>query len=362
MPDGVRNNCIHVLIADSTRIHTQLLAEALQRDAQLRIVLAGPTADDVVRACKLQQFDVAIISSSVADAPFGGLTLLRTLRDSHSALRVIALLDSSQPETIVEAFRAGARGILSREESLETLCKCVHRVYEGQVWANSNEITKVLEAFAACPSIHAVNAKGIDLLSKREKEIVNTLAEGLTNREIADQLGLSPHTVKNYLFRIFDKLGVSSRVELLSLTMTSHCAQHPDAARERKDCAVCQSAVLRSLQNSANEGFVAAQCALAHLYRVGQGVPRDLGEAYKWHRISEAACDNLPDELLTARREIGAELGADQVQRAEQAASLWLDGSEGRQPEEAAIAPATKGSRINVGRDTNARQELSSVS
>jgi DNA-binding CsgD family transcriptional regulator len=279
---------------------------------------------------------------------------------------MIALLDSSKPETIVEAFRSGARGILSREESLDTLCKCVHRVYEGQVWANSSEISKVLEAFAACPSINAVNAKGIELLSKREKEIVSALAEGQTNREIAEQLGLSPHTVKNYLFRIFDKLGVSSRVELLSLTMTNHSNEHCDSPRERKDCKVCQSAILQSLQSAANQGFVVAQCALAHLYRVGQGLPRDLEQAYKWHRISEAACDSLPDELLTARSEIGAELGPEQMHQAERAAGLWLDGPQKDQPrglaDKTKIAAETVDSRISVRRDAPTQRELSSAS
>ena len=61
---------------------------------------------------------------------------------------------------------------------------------------------------------------GFDLLSKRELEVVRSLAEGLTNREIAEKLGLSQHTVKNYLFRVFDKLGVSSRVELLFMTLS----------------------------------------------------------------------------------------------------------------------------------------------
>jgi DNA-binding NarL/FixJ family response regulator len=116
--EGVRDDFIHVLIADSTRIHTQLLAEALQRDAELETVLAGPKVDDVIRASSLQAFDVAVISSSLADEPFGGLELLRALRDSHPNLRLIALLDSSKPELIVEAFRAGARGILSSPRCL----------------------------------------------------------------------------------------------------------------------------------------------------------------------------------------------------------------------------------------------------
>ncbi len=77
-----------------------------------------------------------------------------------------------------------------------------------------------VEALASFPSVCAVDANGLDLLSKREMDVVRSLAEGLTNREIAERLGLSQHTIKNYLFRVFDKLGVSSRLELLFMTLT----------------------------------------------------------------------------------------------------------------------------------------------
>src|SRR5271165_6739857 len=77
-----------------------------------------------------------------------------------------------------------------------------------------------VEALASTPTVRAVDANGLDLLSKRELEVVRSLAEGLTNREIAERMGLSQHTVKNYLFRVFDKLGVSSRTELLLMTLS----------------------------------------------------------------------------------------------------------------------------------------------
>jgi DNA-binding CsgD family transcriptional regulator len=68
--------------------------------------------------------------------------------------------------------------------------------------------------------VRAVDSNGLSLLSKREMDVVRSLAEGLTNREIAERLGLSQHTIKNYLFRVYDKLGVSSRLELLFMTLT----------------------------------------------------------------------------------------------------------------------------------------------
>ena len=100
------------------------------------------------------------------------------------------------------------------------LCKCLRVVHDGQVWASSREIKFALEALSSAPTIRAINAGGLNLLSRRELEVVHYLAEGLTNREIGERLGLSRHTIKNYLFKIFDKLGASNRTELLLLTLS----------------------------------------------------------------------------------------------------------------------------------------------
>jgi DNA-binding NarL/FixJ family response regulator len=125
------------------------------------------------------------------------------------------LLDSSERASVIESFLAGARGVFSRTDSLKALAKCIHSVHNGQVWASSRELQFVLEALCAPAPIRLLNGKGTAMLSAREMEVVQSVAEGLTNREIAKRLGLTEHTVKNYLFRIFDKLGVSSRVEVV---------------------------------------------------------------------------------------------------------------------------------------------------
>jgi DNA-binding NarL/FixJ family response regulator len=148
------------------------------------------------------------------------MATLREFHEAYPAIPAVMLLDSPKREIVLDAFRAGARGIFSKHESLETLCKCVRAVYEGQVWASSREIKFALEALSSAPTIRAINAGGLNLLSRRELQVVHYLAEGLTNREIGARLGLSRHTIKNYLLKIFDKLGVSNRVELLFLTLS----------------------------------------------------------------------------------------------------------------------------------------------
>src|SRR5207248_860287 len=128
---------------------------------------------------------------------------------------IVMLIDSSERGPVVEAFRAGVRGVFCRSESLKSLAKCIACVHQGQIWASSKELRYLLEALGEALPLRVIDSRGTVLLSRREQEVVRCVAEGLSNREIAQRLGLTEHTVKNYLFRIFDKLGVSKRVEVV---------------------------------------------------------------------------------------------------------------------------------------------------
>ena len=131
---------------------------------------------------------------------------------------------------VVDAFRAGAKGIFCKTEPIQALCKCIQAVHAGQIWANSDQLNWTVEAFAKATPLHLTNAVGRYLLAKRENEVANLVSEGLTNREIAQKLGLSEHTVKKYLFRIFEKLGISNRVELVLYAMSHGSPQGPEWA------------------------------------------------------------------------------------------------------------------------------------
>ncbi len=131
------------------------------------------------------------------------------------------LLDWDDKELVIKAFRAGALGVVVREQSYELLCKCVYSVHRGQVWANSQQLRHLLDALVTGTPGKLTDAQGKVLLSSREEQIVSLVAEGMKNREIAELLSLSEHTVKNHLFRIFERLGISSRAELI-LYLFSH--------------------------------------------------------------------------------------------------------------------------------------------
>jgi DNA-binding NarL/FixJ family response regulator len=206
---------IRVLAADSTSMSSQLLVEALSRDKRFEMLECVSTLADVVAVVQRSRAQIAVIGSRVADGSASGFELARELRTVSPSTRIIMLLDSSERSSVIEAFLAGARGVFSRTDSLKALAKCIHSVHSGQVWASSRELQFVLEALCEPAPMRLLNGKGTAMLSAREIDVVQSVAEGLTNREIAKRLGLTEHTVKNYLFRIFDKLGVSSRVEVV---------------------------------------------------------------------------------------------------------------------------------------------------
>jgi DNA-binding NarL/FixJ family response regulator len=93
------------------------------------------------------------------------------------------------------------------------------RVAAGQIWANTEQLNYLMDLISEVPSLRVLNSNGKNLLTPREEQVVALVAEGLSNRQVARELKLSEHTVKKYLFRVFDKLGISTRVELVLYAM-----------------------------------------------------------------------------------------------------------------------------------------------
>jgi DNA-binding NarL/FixJ family response regulator len=315
-----REERIRVLVADNTRIHTQLLADALKRDHELNVITADCDSHGLIAAAAAHKADVLLVSSNLDEEPDRAFEVLRQLRASHPRIRAVVLLDSSKREVILAAFRAGARGIFSRNESVDALCKCVRSVHEGQIWASSLQMAFAVEALASSPTVRAVDANGLDLLSKRELEVVRSLAEGLTNREIAERLGLSQHTIKNYLFRVFDKLGVSSRVELLFMTLSQTSPAQsllPSLLANLTSGNGHDEATFAICQKAAEQGLPTAQLALAHLYSARQTGPKDLVFAYMWFLIAH-------EQITRSKNHVNKTMTMEQLLEAEQRAAEWM--------------------------------------
>jgi DNA-binding NarL/FixJ family response regulator len=207
---------VKVLIADESRIGCQVLEHALSRSRfRFEVTASVVNRSELLASLKTKQVDVALINQVLEDGPFSGFELLNELFRSFPLTRTVILLKITSYDLVVDAFRAGARGIFLRTESFDALCKCIRSVHEGQIWANTDQLHCLLQALVHANPFRVTDFTGRPLLTKREDELSNLVAEGLSNGEIAVKLGLSEHTVSNYLYRIYDRLGVSSRVELV---------------------------------------------------------------------------------------------------------------------------------------------------
>ena len=207
---------ISLVVAAKNALGNEMLCRAFkQRRKQFNVVGSALTGKDLLKQVAQHQPNVALISENLEDEPRAGLQALRELHVNRSSTGAIVLLDCSEPEHVIEAFSHGARGVFCRSEGFEALCKCIRRVHGGQVWADSSQLQWVVQALGEREPARIVSATGTPLLTRREEQIVRMVAEGLPNSEIRTTLGLSAHTVKNHLFHIYEKLGVSSRVELV---------------------------------------------------------------------------------------------------------------------------------------------------
>jgi DNA-binding NarL/FixJ family response regulator len=213
---------ISIAVAQRTRMESELVSRALTaRRRQFTVLACVLTAEELLKKVAEHRPEVTVISSCLQGDATAGLKVLRTLCASGMITHPIMLVDYSDSKLVTDAFAAGAKGVVCRDEPFESLCKCIQRVHAGQVWANSQQLHWILKSLAVREPIHVVSALGVPLLTRREEQIVQMVVECLPSGEIASKLGVSAHTVKNHLFRIYEKLGVSSRSELILYALSS---------------------------------------------------------------------------------------------------------------------------------------------
>ena len=207
----------------------QLLAASLQNSkGRCKVAGTASSAAEARRVLKQHLPDVALVSPNLADGPLAGFDLVQEMRESFPGTRAIMLLNSMEPRMVIYSFQVGAKGVFSRDRSVEDLAKCLQVVQQGQIWAGTNELQIILQGMAKRSHFEPASATGVKLLTSREAEVAALVAEGLRNREISERMHLSAHTVKNYLYRVYEKLGISSRVELTAQVLAGRRLE-PDA-------------------------------------------------------------------------------------------------------------------------------------
>ena len=217
---GADRDLIRVLVADSNQTQSQLLCSALRRQPGLKVECCSSELPHCLEFLRSAPADILLLCDGPCHRDQLTLTL-RALHDSYPKTGLILLLDSYDRSLVVNAMRAGARGLFCRaSQPFRALHRCIAVVHQGQFWANTEQMGYIVDALNSNPTLRALNAKGESLLTARETEVVNLVAEGLGNRVIAQLLRIKENTVKKSLLRIYDKLGVSNRVELVLYALT----------------------------------------------------------------------------------------------------------------------------------------------
>jgi len=217
---------ISVVVANPNPISCKLLGAALEKNNQLRVIDRVSSAAELAASLDRHSPNILLVSSHFQALVGEHFRLLTSLLSGHAEVACVVLADESVPHVVAGAFRAGVRGFfLCADRDLERLEVCLGQVAQGRIWIEPSHLKYLVscmpEGVASDP---APRRRTTPLLTPREEEVVQLLAEGLRNREIAARMNVSDNTIKNYMFRIFEKLGFSNRVELV-LYATAHMAQ-----------------------------------------------------------------------------------------------------------------------------------------
>jgi DNA-binding NarL/FixJ family response regulator len=201
---------IRVIVADTQAIFRAGLRKIFALEDDIRVVGQAETLSQTVSAVKRFSADVMIFEAALSPNPAETLTEL--LRQSPS-VRVVVVTGSPDEELTLELFRRGAHGVVSREIEPEMLVECLRKVSQGEPWLDSRGTTWVLSAYRMQGSRPSGTRTKVQLTPK-ESLIVSCVTQGMKNKEIASKVGTTEQVVKNYLRKVYDKLGVADRLEL----------------------------------------------------------------------------------------------------------------------------------------------------
>lgn len=215
--DNLAANRIRIVIADDHPIVRDGIKRLLALESDIDVVGEAGDGRSVLDVVHETNPDVLLLDLRMPN--LDGLGALETLQQTNKRTRVIILTASEDKNEFVQAMKLGCSGIVLKQTAPELIVKSIRKVFAGEIWLDSHTTAAVMRQFATPGSEMAAagsSTKGRERspLSTREREIVALVAQGYKNKEMAEKMFISEQTVKNHLHNIFDKLGVSDRLEL----------------------------------------------------------------------------------------------------------------------------------------------------
>jgi len=205
---------IRIVIADDHPIFRDGLRKLLMLEEDFRVVAEARDGKEVLEVLDEHQPDILLLDLKMPG--LDGLTALQKLQNSRTKTKVIVLTASEDKNQFVQAMKFGTCGIVLKQTATELLIKSIRKVHAGEIWLDSHTTAAVMRQFSSPMDSAPMGSRDRDRspLSQREREIVVLVAQGFKNKEMAEKMFISEQTVKNHLHNIFDKLGVSDRLEL----------------------------------------------------------------------------------------------------------------------------------------------------
>ena len=215
-PDGevidgpVRPGAIRIILADSQAIYRVGIRKIFALEDDLRVVAQADSIENLRAAIERYPTDVVLMEGGLLT---GTANVIPDLLKQAPDIKLIVQAVSSDESQTVELYRRGVRGIISRSISPDLLVRCVRRIAAGETWIDNQSVNWVIEAYRS-QAAALVSPRNQPRLSPKELAIITCITQGKRNKEIAFQLGTTEQVIKNYLRKIYDKLGVSDRLEL----------------------------------------------------------------------------------------------------------------------------------------------------
>jgi two-component system, NarL family, nitrate/nitrite response regulator NarL len=201
---------IRIVTIDDHPIFRDGLRRLLEAEPGLEVVAEGGTGADALRLVEAFAPDILLLDLALPD--MSGLDVLRKLEVDFSRVRVVLLTASADKQQGTDALLLGARGLVLKESATSTLYDCIRSVMAGEYWMGQGRLPDVIDALRKLGNRRKPTPA--ETLTRRELTIISAIVDGSTNRQAAGQLRLSDQTVRNHLSVIYDKLGVSNRLEL----------------------------------------------------------------------------------------------------------------------------------------------------